>query len=465
MSAAGLAEAVRRMRDRHIDERSVRVFADYYRQLEQGAQGTIPEASIEPLHDVPALGTVTASEAARVDALRHTAIVKLNGGLGTSMGLHGPKSALAVRGALTFLDVIARQVRALRQRYAVSLPVLFMDSFRTRQETLEVLAGYPDLPVEGLPLDFLQGAEPKLRAEDLTPVDWPADPELEWCPPGHGDVYLSLLTSGLLDSLRERGIRRVFLSNADNLGATCDPDIAAWMSEHEVPYLAEVCRRTVNDRKGGHLARRRRDGHIVLRDSAMVVPGEEGHFADITRHTTFHANNLWVDLDVVARLLQERGGILGLPIIVNRKSVDPTDKDSTKVIQVESAMGAAIEAVEGSQALLVPRSRFRPVKTTNELALIRSDRYELDEASQVVSTTDRPEPLVDLDGHYTLVPDFEARFPHGVPSLRRCTSLLVRGEVTFGAGVVCVGDVRVEAATPAVVPDGTRLGNGGGDGP
>lgn len=185
--------------------------------------------------------------------------------------------------------------------------------------------------------------------------------------PGHGDVYLSLARTGLLDSLRDMGIRYAFLSNADNLGATCDPDIAAWLLREQVPYLAEVCTRTVNDRKGGHLARRISDGRIVLRDNAMVVPGEEHFFADETRHATFHANNLWVDLDVVARMLDERDGVLGLPIIVNRKTVDPTDKTSTKVIQIECAMGTAIEAIDGSRAMHVPRSRFRPVKTTNEL--------------------------------------------------------------------------------------------------
>jgi UTP--glucose-1-phosphate uridylyltransferase len=446
------------MADRGIDPRSIGMFEHYYRQLEEGAKGTIPEDSIEALTDLPQLGGTGFSEEERREALARTAVIKLNGGLGTSMGLEGPKSALRVRGELTFLDVIARQLLALRQRYDVSLPLLLMDSFRTREESLDILGRYPDLPVDGLPLDFLQGAEPKLTAADLSPVDWPADPELEWCPPGHGDVYLSLLTSGQLDALRHNGIRYIFLSNADNLGATCDPDIAAWMLAGSVPYLAEVCERTANDRKGGHLARRKADGRLVLRDSAMVVPGEEDAFGDIERHMTFHSNNLWVDLDVLARRLAERGGVLGLPIIVNRKTVDPSDRTSTAVIQLETAMGTAIETFDGSQAMLVPRSRFRPVKTTNELLLIRSDRYDLDADSTVVQTTDAPEPYVDLDHHFTLVPDFEARFPAGVPSVRECTSLRVRGDVTFGAGVVCVGDVLVEADEPMTIPDGTRLG-------
>ena len=463
MSKPGLAEAIRRMRRRGLTEQQVAVFTDYYRQVESGAQGTIPEDSIAPLVDVPRLDAIEASEAERAAALSQVAVIKLNGGLGTSMGLSGPKSALSVRDGMSFLDVIARQVLALRDRYAAPLPVIFMNSFRTVEETEAILAAYPELAVQGLPLGFLQGAEPKLRAEDLAPVDWPADPELEWCPPGHGDVYLSLARTGLLASLRAMGIRYAFLSNADNLGATCDPDIAVWMLRERVPYLAEVCTRTVNDRKGGHLARRLADGRIVLRDNAMVVPGEEHYFADETRHSTFHANNLWVDLDVIARMIEERDGVLGLPIIVNRKPVDPTDPSSTPVIQIESAMGTAIEAIEGSRAMHVPRSRFRPVKTTNELALVRSDLFRFEPDWRVAATGERPDPLVELSGEFALMADFERRFAHGVPSLRDCDSLRVRGDVSFGAGVVCRGDVLIEG--PVAVPDGAVLGTRAESGP
>ena len=457
MSAEGLARAVADMEAAGVDARAIGVFADYYRQLEEGTTGLIPEATIEPLTDVQRFEDLDLPSEAVREALSRTAFVKLNGGLGTSMGLAGPKTALEVREGLTFLDIIARQVLALRAEHGVEVPLLLMDSFRTREETLAGLARHPGLAVGGLPLDFLQNREPKLRADDLTPVSWPDDPTLEWCPPGHGDVYVSLLATGLLDRLRERGIRYLFLSNADNLGATLDPLIPAWMASEGIPYVAEVCERTVNDRKGGHLARRVADGRLVLRDSAMVAPGEEHFFADETRHTLFHANNLWVDLDVLAARLVERDGVLGLPIIVNRKTVDPTRKDSTPVIQVESAMGTAVELFDGSRALHVPRTRFRPVKTTAELLLLRSDLFALDESSQVVATTDRPDPDIDLDGHYKDIADFDARFPAGAPSLAEATRLKVVGDWTFGRDVVVVGDVTLTTDTPQQVPDGARL--------
>ncbi len=457
MSDEGLRESIDRMRARGISSEAIRVFRHYYHELEEGALGVIPEATIEPLGDIQRLQAVDVTPDSARRALSQTAIVKLNGGLGTTMGMNGAKSALHVVDGFSFLDIIAQQTLALRKRWGVDVPLIFMNSFRTSAETLERLRSYGDLELDGVPLEFLQNAEPKLRARDLYPVSWPADPELEWCPPGHGDVFVSMMTSGLIEDLLDRGIRYVFISNADNLGATCDPDVAGWMVDHDLPYVAEVCERTPSDRKGGHLAVRKADGRLVLRDLAMVYPGEEEYFRDIERHSTFHANNIWVNLESLERRMVRRGGVLGLPIIVNRKSVDPTDPTSTKVIQLESAMGGAIEVFERSEALLVPRTRFRPVKTSNDLLVMRSDFFSLDDDYRVVAVRPGPEPFVDLDdGYFKLIPQFEERFPHGVPSMRDCTSLTVRGDVTFGRDVRCVGDVVVEGV--ARVPDGAVLG-------
>ncbi|MER7073516.1 gephyrin-like molybdotransferase Glp [Terrabacter sp. NPDC000476] len=444
MTDQGLRASVDLMRQRGLGPEAIRVFEHYYEQLKGGAQGTIPEDSIEPLREVQRLREVSVSDEEARAALSQTAIIKLNGGLGTGMGMTGAKSALEVKDGLTFLDIIAQQVLALRERWDVELPLVLMNSFRTSEESLEILSKYPDLPVEGLPLDFIQNAEPKLCPEDLTPVQWPADPELEWCPPGHGDIYVSLVTSGVLDALLDKGIRYAFLSNSDNLGATCDPEVAAWMVAHGLPFVAEVCKRTKSDRKGGHLAVRKADGRIVLRDTAMVAEGEERFFRDIKRHDTFNANNIWIDLRVLRERMTEMQGVLGLPIIVNRKNVDPADPASPEVIQMESAMGTAIEVFEGSEAILVPRSRFRPVKTTNDLLVIRSDFFSLDESYHVVAAGDGPEPFVDLDSAYRFVPNFEKRFPHGVPSMKECTSLRVIGDPVFGRNVRCVGEVLID---------------------
>lgn len=456
MTSEALRAATAKMHDAGVDDLAIRVFSDFHSQLGDDVTGVVPESTVDPLTDPPRLTDVSVDTDAVRRALAGTVVVKLNGGLGTGMGVQGPKSGLEVREGRTFLDVIAAQVLALRAEHGVDVPLLLMDSFRTRERSLEILRAHPGIEVDGLPLDFLQSMEPKLRADDLFPVEWPQDPELEWCPPGHGDVYAALLTSGILAALRARGARHLFLSNADNLGATCDGTIPAWMTAHGVPYVAEVCRRTVNDRKGGHIVVRRSDGRLVLRDSAMVAPGDEEAFQDIERHPYFHTNNLWIDLDVLADRLDERDGVLGLPLIVNRKTVDPTRPDSTPVLQIESAMGAAVELFDGARAVAVDRARFRPVKTTNELLLIRSDLYRIGDDGAVESVSDRPEPFVDLGPAYRLVDDFEARFPRGVPRLGECTSLRVEGDTTFGADVTCVGDVRVRPGVTSV-PDGARL--------
>jgi UTP--glucose-1-phosphate uridylyltransferase len=340
------------------------------------------------------------------------------------------------------------------------LPLVLMNSFRTKEKSLAILSEYPSLPVDGIPLDFMQNMEPKLLAEDLTPAEWPADPELAWCPPGHGDLFTALFASGTLDILREKGFRHAFISNADNLGATPDGRIAAWMAEHDVPFGMEVCRRTRSDRKGGHVAVRKSDGRLILRDSAQVHPDDTAFFQDITRHKTFNTNNLWIDLDQLADLMASHDGVLGLPIIVNRKTLDPADPDSPKVIQLETGMGTAIETFEGSQAVIVDRSRFKPVKTTNDLLVLRSDVYELDEAGNLTTTHEGDEPYVDLDPEYfKILADFEARFPAGPPSLVRAERLEVRGDVAFGKDVVVVGDVEVEAppGERLQIADGTEL--------
>jgi UTP--glucose-1-phosphate uridylyltransferase len=460
MIEAGLQQAREKMRAAGAAEVAISVFSHYYRLLESGQQGTIRESDIEPVGDLPHLEHLDADDESMRAALAETVVIKLNGGLGTSMGVTGPKSALPVKEGLTFLDIIARQILSTRKSYGVPLPLVLMNSFRTKEESLAILGRYADLPVDGIPLDFMQNMEPKLLADDLTPAEWPPDPELAWCPPGHGDLFTALVASGTLDALREHGFRHAFISNADNLGATPDGRIAAWMAEHDVPFGMEVCRRTRSDRKGGHVAVRKSDGRLILRDSAQVHRDDTASFQDITRHKTFNTNNLWIDLDQLAELMASHDGVLGLPIIVNRKTLDPADPDSPKVIQLETGMGTAIETFEGSQAVIVDRSRFKPVKTTNDLLVLRSDVYELDEAGDLTTTHEGDEPYVDLDPEcFKILADFEARFAAGPPSLVRADRLEVRGDVAFGKDVVVVGDVEVEAprGERMQIPDGTEL--------
>ncbi len=326
MSDRGLDLAVTKMRDAEIGDLAIATFARLYRELESGATGLIREADVEPLRDIDRAQDLDVSDEAARQAIGQTVVFKLNGGLGTSMGLAGPKSLLPVRDGLTFLDLIARQVLATRERYGASVPVVFMNSFRTREDTLATLERYPDLAVDGLPLDFLQNREPKLDAETLEPIAWEKNPELEWCPPGHGDLYTALQTSGLLETLIERGYRYASVSNADNLGAVPDAQIAAWFAASGAPYAAELVAKSDADVKGGQLVVRRSDGQIIQRETAQTLPEELDVANDRQVHPYFHANNLWFDLVQLRDLLAANDGVMPLPLIRNLKTVDPGDR-------------------------------------------------------------------------------------------------------------------------------------------
>jgi UTP--glucose-1-phosphate uridylyltransferase len=425
------------------------------RQLGEQQAGLLPGEDLEPLADLPRLDELPSPSPGQArDVLDRLVIVKLNGGLGTSMGLEGPKSTLEVKPGANFLDVLARQVLALRERHSARLPLVLMNSAITRDPSLKVLDHDGDLSVPGVPRDFLQGREPKIRASDFEPVQWPADPELEWCPPGHGDIYPALASSGALDALLDAGLRYAFVSNSDNLGALADVRIAAWLAAEQVPFALEAVRGTAADRKGGHLACY--EGQLVLRETAQVPDGDDS-FTDVERWRWYNTNNIWMDLRALKDLQAADPAAPDLPLIVNRKTVDPRDPDSTPVIQLESAMGAAIGSIPGARAVHVPRSRFAPVKTTNDLLVVRSDAYDLTSDGEMRPSFDGQEPVVTLDeDYYKLLPDFEQRFPAGPPSLRRCRRFEVEGDVTFGAGVVAVGDVLVTG--PRHVPDGEILG-------
>jgi UTP--glucose-1-phosphate uridylyltransferase len=449
-----VAAALDKMRAAGAHEAELAAMRRRLEQLDDPQAGQLPGDVLEPLPDLPRLDELPEppSERAR-EVLDRLVVVKLNGGLGTSMGLSGPKSLLAVKPDMSFLDVIATQVLGLRERHGARLPLVLMNSASTRGPSLEVLRRYDGLREQDVPLDFLQGREPKLRADDLQPVEWPDNPDLEWCPPGHGDLYTALAATGTLDALLDAGMRWCFVSNSDNLGALADVRLAVWIADEEVPFTMEAVRGTAADRKGGHLALH--DGRVTLRETAQVPEGDAS-FGDVERWRYYNSNNLWVDLQALKQLQAADPAAPELPLIVNRKTVDPRDKSSTKVIQLETAMGAAVGSIPGARAVEVPRSRFAPVKTTNDLLVVRSDAYELTPDGRMTPTYDPPGPVVSLDDdHFTMVPDFERHFPKGAPSLRRCTMLEVEGDVTFGADVVVEGDVHVTG--PREVPDGEVL--------
>jgi len=455
---ARAAEATEtKMREAGLAEPAVAAFLHALAKLEAGDAGLLSDAELTPVEDVPSAAALPDAGPGVRELLDRTVVLKVNGGLGTSMGLAGPKALLPVKGELTFLDVVARQVLALRARHSARLPLVLMHSFATREASLRALERHPGLEVD-VPLDFLQNRGPKLRADDHEPIAWPADPRLEWAPPGHGDIYAALEASGMLQTLLDAGYTTAFVSNVDNLGAVLDPRTLAWLVGAEVPFLMEVVAGTAADRKGGHIARLP-DGRLVLRETAQVPPDDAASFRDFRRWRFYNTNNLWFDLRALRALLEERGGVVDLPLIVNRKTVDPRNGASPEVLQLETAMGAALSAFPGARVLEVSRTRFAPVKTTDDLLAVRSDAYRLTEDAKVELAAPHP-PYVELDPrHFKKIADFDARFPAGAPSLIACERLVVRGDVRFGRDVVARGEVEVTngGAEQLVVPDGTVL--------
>ena len=361
-----------------IDPVAIDTFAHYYRLLEHGETGLIPESTIEPL-DMESLADVEVDDEAASAALRTTAVIKLNGGLGTSMGMDRAKTLLCVRKGWSFLDVIARQVLHLRRTHDAPLPLIFMNSFRTSSDTMAALARYADLPVDGLPLEFLQNREPKLLADDLSPVSWPqATPTSSGARPATATSTPRCAAPACSQSLLDQGYERVFVSNSDNLGAVPDAAVAGWFAavgcavrdRGRTPYPLRPQGRPLRPPQV-----RRPDR--PARDARRPRPADQKALADLDRHRFCSTNNLWFDLRAVSEALDARHGILGLPLIRNVKTVDPADPSTPEVIQIETAMGAAIEVFEGARTIEVGRDRFVPVKTTNDLLVLRSDVYDV----------------------------------------------------------------------------------------
>ena len=435
---SSLNEASRQITERmqavRMPQLAIDTFLHHYAKLRAGARMEIPESDIRPVTDLPSSLDLGRHEPAGRSLMGKTVIIKLNGGLGTSMGLDKAKSLLPVKNGMSFLDIIACQVSALRRKLGFSIPLVLMNSFSTEEDSLaalhkhkEFISGSPDIP-----LSFLQHQVPKISKATGLPVTFPADPEMEWCPPGHGDIYTALVTSGVLENLLSRGIEYAFVSNADNLGATLDFSILGYFASGGSPFMMEVTERTAADRKGGHLAQGR--SGLLLREIAQCPAAELDAFQNIAVHRYFNTNNLWINLRRLDAALRASQGILDLPLIINQKTVDPCDKNSEAVYQLETAMGSAISAFDGAAAVCVPRTRFAPVKTTNDLLALWSDIYDLTQEYHVVVSPRRTLGTIDISldpSHYKLMKDFDERFRCGAPSLIDCESLTITGDIYF----------------------------------
>lgn len=448
-AAAREMEGFERLFGRFVNEAGPSVEWDQIQNLDSDAVRSYSDISQPAQSDISKL-------------LDKLVVVKLNGGLGTSMGCQGPKSVIPVRSELTFLDLTVQQIEHLNKTYQSSVALVLMNSFNTDEDTQKVIRKYQGLNVKLY--TFNQSRYPRINKESLMPIGRSMGKETDleaWYPPGHGDFYEAFANSGLLEEFIKQGKEYVFISNIDNLGATVDLNILNFLTGSEsaqserCEFLMEVTDKTRADVKGGTLIKY--EDKLRLLEIAQVPKDHLEDFKSVKKFKIFNTNNLWIKLDAMSRVVKER--TLDMEVIMNHKTLD----NGLNIIQLEQAVGAAVKCFNGAHGINVPRSRFLPVKKTDDLLLVMSNLYRLQNGTLVMSpqrmfpTT----PLVKLGpNHFAKVKEFLKRFA-SVPDMLELDHLTVSGDVTFGKGVSVRGTVIIIAnhGDRIDIPPGALLEN------
>ncbi|SDN58459.1 UTP--glucose-1-phosphate uridylyltransferase [Desulfonauticus submarinus] len=421
----------------------INLFKCYFSQLLFGSQGKLTKKEILPLKkdELKTLKQVSKYTSVGKKVLKKLVVFKLNGGLGTTMGLKKPKGLIPVKNNKNFLELSIEQIEILRSKHKQNIPLIFMNSFYTHEATMKFLE--KNLNTEGIPSSFVQNKFPRIFKKDLSPAKWSNDPQLEWNPPGHGDFYTALFTTRLLDILLDKGYQYAFISNCDNLGAKLDLGILGYLAKEELSFIMEVTERTHVDKKGGHLCRLLKNYRLALRELAQCPSNELSEFQNIKLYSFFNTNSLWLDLKQIKKIFL-RHKLMPLDLIINEKHIDSADSSSPLVYQLETAIGSAISAFDFAEAINVPRNRFSPVKTTSDLLLIRSNCYNLDQDKNItLRNTQDCLPKIILDPKfYKNLHDFEKRFPYPV-KIQNCSQIEIYGNIFFGKNIIFKDKVKI----------------------
>lgn len=315
-----------------------------------------------------------------------------------------------------------------------------MNSFNTDDDTSRIIKKFRGHNVDIL--TFNQSRYPRVHKETSLPVPRDASsPIQEWYPPGHGDLFEALANSNLLDRLLAEGKEYLFVSNVDNLGAVVDTKILQHMIDSGAEYIMELTDKTKADVKGGTIIDY--NGEVRLLEIAQVPPPHVEEFKSIKKFKYFNTNNIWLHLPSVKRVVENNE--LSLELIPNFKSISSGKKGEAEVsvVQLETAIGAAIRHFKGAHGVNVPRRRFLPVKTCSDLMLVKSDLYSLSHGRLIIAPTRfGPAPLIKLGKQFKKVSDFSAHIPD-IPKIIELDHLTVTGNVNFGRGVVLKGTVII----------------------
>lgn len=398
---------------------------------------------------------IETSQAENVSHLDKLAVLKLNGGLGTSMGCVGPKSVIEVRDGNTFLDLSVRQIEYLNRQYDSDVPLLLMNSFNTDNDTAHLIKKYSANRIRIR--SFNQSKFPRVLRDSLLPVPQSYNDQLDsWYPPGHGDLFESLHSSGELDALLAQGREILFVSNGDNLGATVDLKILNHMIETGAEYIMELTDKTRADVKGGTLISY--DGQVRLLEVAQVPKEHVDEFKNIRKFKNFNTNNLWINVRAIKRLIESQS--LSMEIIPNQKTITRNGHE-INVLQLETACGAAIRHFKGAHGVVVPRSRFLPVKTCSDLLMVKSDLFYLEHGTLKIDPTRfGPNPLIKLGSHFKKVSGFNGHIPH-IPRIIELDHLTITGNVFLGKNVTLKGTVIIVCSEGQRIdiPNGSVLEN------
>jgi len=366
------------------------------------------------------------------NALSKYVMCKLNGGLGTGMGCAGPKSSIVVRQGKTFLDLIVEQLVEAGKEYGLKIPLLLMNSFYTHRDTQKILEKFSnDLDIQC----FQQNQFPRLDKETGLPLDASRHAGEAWYPPGHGDIYRCLDKLGWLDRLLAQGKEILFVSNADNLGAVLDTKILCHMLANDIPFLMEMTEKTAADVKGGTLCQY--NDRLRLLEIAQVPDRHLDEFASDRKFKIFNTNNIWINLLCLKKRLEQ--GPMDMAVIVNEKSV--ADK---QVIQLETAIGSALEQFSGAVGLVVGRDRFLPVKNTSDLMIAQSDLFVFAKG-RPVRNPDRTLaglPSISLGKEFKMLDDYLRRIPQP-PSILDLEELDIEGDVILETDLIFKGKVSI----------------------
>lgn len=421
------------MRERGLSEAQSSTFLRAFDRCASAEKTLIPEDEIEPAGAILHFRDLPEAEP---EALKDVAVIRLNGGIGTTMNLDIPKSLIPVRDGMRFIDIIDAQLNSQREKLGVRLPLILLNSDATES----AMSAFTPSAQGNLPSSILQNVVPRLSRANLMPIVH-HEKDQQWAPPGHGDLLAQLTNTSLLEELLSSGYTTIFIANSDNLGAFPDARLASWMKKNNYSFVAEVVQRTPMDIKGGHFARRKSDGHTILREVAQTPQEDRESFENIEKHRFLNTNNLWINIKALHEYLRSHQHI-DLPLIQNHKTVPGAEP--RECIQLESALGCAIGLFPKTALIEVERSRFIPVKSTAELLLLRSDIFTLDDEYRLCPQREDL-PVIQLDPQfYRSYHDFDVRF-QVIPSLLGAQTFTVEGDVTFHDVYEARGECVIQA--------------------